>query len=433
MRNIRQAALYLIILALILVSCKKQSDTFAPQITITTPYENQQYVVNDSIHILANVCDDRKLQSIDISVTDASFVSVLTLNTINPPNNCIDINTNLVIDNYFLPTGNYYLVIKAWDGTNETKKFQKININAVPKKLKYVIVVTKASNTIHINKIDSTNAIIPVATLAGDYCGSDVSSNAQQFYIAGRYHADVSVFSTIDWQLQWNIPVIVNPPFPYFEAIAVYNSQLYVSYRQGKFEMYNQSGSIRASRDIDYGNFPKKFLLLNKYLITYEQSPSAADKQFVVYFTPSYSIKNKLLITFQVQNLFIKNDDNCILFSNYNNQGTAKLFTISTHTFFDSYTFSDGPIVSSTQIDVNNYLVLAADGVYWYDYQTTSNVMLNTAQNSQTVVYDEMNSDYYYSENYFTLKKRSFPSAAIQATLNFPDTIINILPVYNRD
>ena len=204
-----------------LSSCKKNIDTFAPQITITIPTENQQFSVMDSIHVIANVCDDRKLQTIDITVTNLSFVTVLSSPTISPVNNCYDINQSLPINDIFLTSGFYYLIINASDGINVTRKFQKIYISTLPKRLKYVIVVTKNGNTLGIHKIDSTHTVSLINTLTQDYCGSAVSSNAQLFYIAGRYNGDVSVYSTQDWTLQWDIPVIVSPPFPYFEAIEV--------------------------------------------------------------------------------------------------------------------------------------------------------------------------------------------------------------------
>ncbi len=425
--------LILLLMVLLFVSCKKKNDTDGPQIIINSPAENQQFAVYDTISVKANVCATSKLQYINISVTDENFVTEFSANTINPDNNCYDVNIDLPITDIQLPSGVYYLLIKASDGTIETKKFQKIYITAVPKKLKYLLVITKNGTTIGLSKIDSTDALVPIKTITSDYCGSAVSSNAQQFYIAGRYTGDVSVFSTNDWQFQWSVPAIVSPPFPYFEAIDVYNSQLYVSYSEGKFDIYNASGNIRTSRVIDNGNFPVKFLPHNNYLITYERSPSGVDKYLVIYFTTSFTTYLKLQITFEIEHVFTKDDDHCIMFCNKDDQGTIKLFTISNHALWDSYTLSTGPVISSYQVDENNYLYAANDGIYWYNYQGTSSVLLYATSGAQNVVYDETASDFYVAEAYHTVKRFSFPSPTQQAAVNVPDSVINILPVYNRD
>ncbi len=425
--------LTLCLMVFVCPSCKKQSDTFGPQITFSKPSENQMFNMYDYIPVVANVCDDHKLSSIDISVTDESFITVIHAPVIYPENNCFDINTSMQILDIHIPTGYYYVLIRASDGINETRKFQKIYITSLPKKLKYLIVVTKNASEIKISKIDSTFTLSPIKTLTTDYCGTAVSSDAQLFYIAGRYTGDVSVFSTIDWQLQWNIHVIVSPPFPYFEAIAVENSMLYVSYRSGKFEVYNDVGSIRAQRVVDNGNYPTVFTPLNNKLMTYERSPSDVTRQMVTYFTPSYTIQQKVILTCEIQNIYKKDEDNCLVFCNYTNTAAIKLYTISTHNFWDAYTETSGKIVSTVRIDANSFLYISNNIVHWYNYQNSSSVAMASGQNLQHLVFDETTSNYYFSENYYTVKKYVLPSTTQQASLTIPDSIINLIPVYNKD
>jgi hypothetical protein len=433
MKKVKLLYLILSIVVLGCTSCKKQSDTAGPQITITKPYQNQMFYMYDDIAVRANICDDHNISTIEVSVTDESYTTVMIAPTIYAENNCQDVSLSIPINNIYLPSGFYYLVIRASDGSNETKKFLKIHITTLPKKLKYLIVVSKNAGQINISKIDSTNTLIPLKSLTTDYCGSAVSSDAQQFYIAGRYSGDVSVFSTIDWQLQWSIPVIVSPPFPYFEAIAVHNKQLYVSYRQGKFEVYNAAGSIRAQRTIDEGNYPTKFTPFDDFLITYERSPSESIKQMVVYYTPSYSIQQENYINFSIRNIFNKDKDNCIVFCNYADHATIALYTISTHTFWNSYTIPSGNIISVASIDKTNFLYISNNNVYWYSYQNTSSVSVNSGLNIQHLVYDETTEEYYFSEDYHTVKKYIFLHSGLQSSVYVPDTILNILPVYNKD
>ncbi len=433
MKKIKRLSLFISIVVLVFASCRKQSDTFGPQITITKPFENQQFNIYDDITITANICDDRKLASIDISITNEEFITVMTASTIFPENNCYDVNLAMPITDIHLPTGIYYLLIRASDGLQETKKFLKIYITTLPKKLKYLIVVSKNAGQIKIGKIDSTNTLTPLKTLTTDYCGSAVSSDAQQFYIAGRSTGDVQVFSTVDWQLQWIIPCAASPSIPYFEAIDVHKKMLYVSYHSGKFEVYNANGSIRALRNVDNGQYATRFTPVGNYLITYQRNPSAMSKNLVIYNTPSYAIWQKFILNYEVQNIQNLNNQQGLLFCNHVNYVTFKIVDIASQTLTDIGTTYDYPIKSVAHIYQNEYAYIAGNALFNYNYPDISSLPLNYGININHLIYDEVNNNYYLSEDYHTVKKFVFPHNNPEATVAVPDTIINILPVYNKD
>jgi len=424
--------LILLFPCLVFISCKKESDTYSPQITITKPYENQQFIVGEEISVYVEICDDRMLEYIDVSITDENFVTAFHGGTYYPENNCYTLNNYIEIDDMQLLTGNYYILIKASDGVNETKKFLKIHIAAAPKKINYFLVVTKNENNLSVYKIDSANIVTLAKTIISDYCGSAVSSDAQQFYVAGNYMGNISVFSLSDWQQQWSIPVIVNPPFPYFEKIDVHASQLYVSYRDGKFEIYNQTGSIITSRVIENGEYPLKFLPFNNYLITYEISPDGLQKHLIAYHVPSMTIYKKILINFEIQDIYPFDNDNCLLFCNNEAQGIIKLFTLSSGDVTNK-TIHSGIIRNVTRISSSDYLFVSDNAIWYYNYEAKGILLWKNAQNCQYIVYDETESNYYYSQDYFNVYKRGLLSSASPVVFTFPDTVLTILPVYNKD
>lgn len=234
--------LFILLYVLFICSCNKEGDSYSPKITITKPYENQFFMAGETVNVLATICDDRKLENVNIKILNNNFVGVSASQTFYPENNCTEINRDISIDNILLPGGTYYVQVSAFDGTNTTNEFRKIRINEVSKKLKFILVLTKKNGALTINKIDSLHHVSQLKTITTDYCGSAVSCDAQQLYIAGRHTGDVSVYGISDWQLLWNVPVIVNPPFPYFKAVDVHNTQLYVSFREGRFAIYNGTG-----------------------------------------------------------------------------------------------------------------------------------------------------------------------------------------------
>ncbi|HNW90761.1 MAG TPA: Ig-like domain-containing protein [Bacteroidales bacterium] len=423
----------LLLIVLFVFSCKKESDTYSPQITITSPYENQVLMAGETVNVIANVCDDRKLEYVSVKILNDDFTAVTASQTRYPENNCTDINLDIQIDNILLPAGTYYILVSASDGANTTNEFRQICISQVNKKLKFILVLTQNNGTVTINKIDSLNNISQVKTVTTDYRGSAVSSDAQQFYMAGRYTGDVSVYNINDWQLQWDVPVIPNPPFPYFMTISVYNTRLYVSYREGRFEIYNETGSIIASRVVENGEYPLAFLPFDDYLITYEVSPDGLQKHLVVYYVPSMAIYKKIIVNYEILKMYPLSDDECVLFCNGVSQGVIRVLSLSSGDVTDKYIFSNGVFTDVTCIEPSKYLFLADDYIWYYSYDYKGHTPWADAQAPRCIVYDDTEGCYYFSENNSTVTKNRFlPNETINS-FNFQDTIINILPVYNRD
>ncbi len=425
--------LFFLLAVLFFCSCNKNNDKSAPQINITTPHENQIFQVGDTVQLIAGICDDRQLDYVSIRIVNTDYVPVTPAQTFYPENNCTDINHGIPIGNMMLESGTYYVLVTAFDGTNTTNEFRKISINAVDKRLKYILVLTIDGGQVTVHKIDSLNTISQVNTIHTDYCGSAVSNDVRQFYIGGRYFGDVSVFSLDNWQQQWQVPVIVNPPFPYFEALEVHNTNLYVSFREGRFAIYNQSGSILASRLIENGEYPLAFLPFKDYLITFETSPDGMQRHLLVYFIPSMAVYKKIFVNYDILKILPLNEEECLLFCNSGNLGMVKLFSLSTGDVTNKYVFTEGSFNGVAGIDGSQYLLLSGNEIWYFSYSYKGFTQWATALNPRCLVYDHTEGCYYYAENQFLLKKnRLMPNENLN-TYTFQDTIINILPVYNRD
>jgi len=231
----------------------------------------------------------------------------------------------------------------------------------------------------------------------------------------------------------WNVPVIVSPPFPYFVAIAIYDSRLYVSFREGRFAIYNETGSIIASRVIGNGEYPFVFLPYNEYLITYEISPDGIHKHLVAYYKSSLYIYKKIQINYEIQKMFPLGDVLFLLFCNFQGQGVIKLFSLSTGMVTDRYVFANGTFTDVVCIAPSAYLFLSGNGVWYFGYDQVNCEQWANAQNPCCIVYDETEGCYYFSENFFTVRKNRFWPNGTLNSFNFQDTVIAILPVYNRD
>ncbi|MDD4215107.1 MAG: hypothetical protein PHR81_09870 [Bacteroidales bacterium] len=417
----------------ILYSCKKNNDTISPQITITIPYENQSFHVFDDIHVMAAICDDRTLEYVSVTVTDVNFVTVLSGGAFYPDNSCYSLNTYIEIDDIMLPSGVYYLLLKAYDGTNETKRFLKIYIHEAEKELQYVLVVTKNNQNIRVHKIDSANHVSQMAAFISDYTNSCISSDAQQFYIAGKFFGDVNVYEMNEWQLNWNVPCINNPPFPYFVTIETYKDLLYVSFYEGKFQIYNRYGSIIASRVTDDVEYPVTFFPDGDFLLTYERSYTGMEKHFVMYYVPSFVVYKRILLSYEIKKIFRADTDYYLLFTNNSGQGKIRLVSPSTETFWDIYTHNEGIFTDVAITEPGQYIFCDGNNVYTYDYSSGICDQWVAAPNSTCMAYDGTQGFAYFSRDYFNVIKKNLQSTILQTSFMFSDTVYKILPVFNKD
>lgn len=414
-------------------SCDKNNDTSAPQINIASPLENQLFQVGDTVQLIAGICDDSKLNHVSFRIVNSDFVSATPAITIYPDNNCTEINHGIAISDMMLESGTYYVMVTAFDGTNTTNGYRKIGINAVDKRLSYILVLTKNDDQVTVHKIDSLNAVSEVKTIFSDYCGSAVSNDARQFYIGGRFTSGVSVFSLDNWQPQWQVPVVVNPPFPYFEAIDVHNMQLFVSFREGRFAIYDHAGNIIASRLVENGEFPKAFLPFKDYLITFETSPDGMQKHLLAYFVPSMAVYKKIFVNYDILKIFPCNAEECLLFCNSGNLGVVKLFSLSTGAVTDKYVFPEGAFDGVACIDGSQYLLISGNEIWYFSYSQKGFTLWATAVNPRCLMYEQTEGCFYFAENQHQVRKNRLSPQENLGTYTFQDTIINILPVYNRD
>lgn len=419
------------ILVILTLSCKKK-DIQPPVIVIDSPYENQYYSVFDSINVSATIQDDKQIKSIDMMLTDENFVPVLKTISYYPEAPYYQLNTSYIIDDISLPSGSYYLLIKASDGINSKNKFVKININETPKRLKYITVITKSGSNLNILKVDSAFNISIMKTLASDYCGSAVNSRYQQLYLSGKIINDIKVFSLIDMQVLWTVSSMPDPPTPYFENICLDKNSLFVSFRQNKFNVYDQDGSNISSNILSNGMVVSKFMLNSNYLFTEQYQIPLGIRKIVLYYPLSYATFQELSTDFEVVDFFTKNDDNIYITANKNGQGVLKIYNISTNGTWQPLNIPTGKIYSSCQINSNDILISKTNEILLYQYSNTNLVIFRSGINGYKTKKEELSTNIFACDDK-NIYIFTYPNGGLINTLNFNDSILDFHFVYNKD
>src|ERR1035438_822920 len=179
----------------LIYSCKKQT-TSAPVIAITSPYSGQIVEVGQAIKVVATINYSSSLQFVKLSLINTDYIAVDATESIAITASPMNINTTYTITNTNLLSGNYYLQLMAYDGTNLTSGYAEISLHVAPAYTKAIYVITSSNNVnTMVWKVDSANAISPVIALAGNFSNAAVSSADQCLYTTGIYTGNFNCIS----------------------------------------------------------------------------------------------------------------------------------------------------------------------------------------------------------------------------------------------
>lgn len=435
MFNVNKIYFYLVLLSIsIFFSCKKDVDERGPEITFNTPFENQTFNVNSYVTVNATVTDNVKISAVSVSLLDASqnFAHITVPASVASPS--MTLNMHYLLDNIHLETGFYYIKISASDGENDSQKFQKIYLIAVPKALKQIYVVSNTgSSQTNLSTLDTAfSAISPYHSFGGDYLASSVSSYYQQAYMCGNYTGNFT-----GHVLEFNSPKFTVAPFvssnPYFTGYLYTDRDSYVAKYDGTIKGYNYTGGIFYGANTLSGYYAQKMCFNDGYMIAEIKEVFTGTKKLVTYFPTGIAEKNKALNQDVVE--FCEMDNaNVFLFGNVAGQATIELFDRINNNIWSPYPFAlaSGSLLSALKIDSDTYLLGHSNGtIYKYQYSLSSITTYLTGYTAVKLKFDDVQNRLYVIEaNKIT--SFNFPTLSMAHTITSTENILDVHLLYNR-
>lgn len=427
--------LFLVFLLLISFSCRKDSDITPPSIDLNSPVENAQYQVPAEIPVIGTVYDEISLKAIRIQLLDENMVPAGQAVHITPEENSYSINQSLVIDNILLDPGIYFLHVQASDGVQATNRYVKIYLNEAPRELKCYIAVTRSNSTLRIYRINPDFNDSLVLSRTSDYLGSSMMNDYGLFFISGSYNGSCTAYDVNTWQMQWEVPVTIDPPFAWFTGIYVDPPYLWLGYRSGKYEKYDAYGAIKMSVNTHTGFAPLSFCLAGDKLVTEEKNPFGQDREMVVHYEFSGVVHDELFVSDPAVALLpLAQDKLCFISNSGTGNALWQAFDVSTASVWTPPSnFDPGKVNAALRVDD---FILAAheDGIYRLLTGNYNLLMMTPGLNSAALAYDRVNrrilaadgtSVRFYSDQW--------PVVTLQQTIPLGDTVIAIHCVYNKD
>jgi len=421
--------LYTTLLVILFFSCKKKDDN-PPVINITYPIDNNSFSTIDSILVKGKITDDKKIVSYSFSIVDAQMKIVCETETYNGENNkSINLNNDFFFSNIYLPTGQYYLLVSASDGTNTTNNYTKITLQAINTELKKVIVSLDNNQTTDIYKIDSGQVKFLFSSLV-EYQDVDVNSDYQQIMILSK-NGSLKSYDANSYNITWEKSNLNNYYTNYFARIKNFRKTTYVGYNFGNIKAINKYGTITNTYDANNDAFlPSDICEFNNEIFTYFFTKNTLSGE-VAYFYETGNFHNYYALNLdQIIGIFAYDETKILILGNIGD--SAKAYTLNPeNNYLDNEdNFISAKILSAFKDDANNIYFATTDKIQRYSINNKAIYSFINNINNALLFYDKLNQIIYVaSGNQIKLYNKN---GILITSYTFISTVIDIDFLYNK-
>lgn len=417
----------------VLTSCNKTEDEQFPVITFITPSENSIHNVLDTIHVEVNISDNVQILSVEICLVDENFVPVLKSFYPIVQKNPMVLVFDYPLDEYFLESGNYNILIKVGDGVQFKHKYQSIRVNAVPKSLNGLALAYSMSGNNIVSILDSNfsfehileTQLIPfnnMAVFPFHNCLAYIFNDKDQ----------LESWDYNQKQRIWTYDNSMNPSGRLYKVVSNSNSFFTFS-DDGFIRSFNFQGKQKLVIH-DVGYIPNELVVFQNYFLTISKSINSPIVNSIrVYHSATGSLMQQYSLDFEPTSLFPIDDNKFLVAGNTNFGGQIREYDLINNTIWKPIDLGGEFLNEIVRISNTNFIIKMDNDIKSFNLNTYS---LNTlSQNSQikNLVFEELN-NYLIGSEGSTLSFYSLPNLTTIWTRTFPlnTEIQQIIPLYNR-
>ncbi len=420
----------LILIAITIVSCKKDKENILPVITVLSPLENSTFAIPDLIPIHAEIEDDKLIQSISVVIVDEELKPVTNAKNYFPKS-----KSHTLIDDFDIPginlnTGNYYLKIKANDAQDFKNKYVQIFIEGSPRILDQIIVLTQpGNNNIKISGIADFGNISELFTIEGDYSASAVSSKHQRIFISGIEKINLRAYDLYTTQLSWEKGII--PHWPMHNSKCMhYDDMLYVTFNYRDIFGYDFDGLEKYNSKVDEMDSPGRVYKHTNFILSDIQKKNGSIPYVSAFHAASGVEAQRINTSFKVVDFISRNDDLVTIIANSSGYGTIWEYNVTNNEIRNLFN-SDKLFLSSVGRNSNTIYISTPDCIAEYSVNTNTFVPVLYQPNVKHMAYEEL-SDLLLAANNTELLLINLPEMTNQKTIEFSDLILNIHLLYSK-
>jgi hypothetical protein len=422
------------LIILFLTECKKDEEVDIPIITFIKPSENQYFVVGDTIPIEFEVTSISPIKSIQVTLVNDKLVPVTKNYSLNQLNGKTSgtIVFAMILEDLFMPIGNYEVKAQVINEKEVKDKYQKITISQTNRELLGVAVITKQPNIINVWNYDLYFQKSLKASMIGDYGGSVYNSFHNRMALSAKINGSFTIWDYLSGDTVYFEKTMANPPFPYYTGASKIDNFIVCPYYAGAFNMIDYQGDVVNSISTTANYYPENIFDVGDNFISIEHHKGSTQKRLVTHLGSTgmnysyYILQGPVIKAFP----FIAND--FMMFSNYNGTGQIERFVWNSNSTTRPVTYAGDEFLDVVQINSKEYLILTANDVLWYRYETSS--ITSMISLSQTGVhklrFDPISKTIWVVDNQ-GLSLYSYPTGNPISDIMVNEQVLNLHLIYN--
>ena len=411
----------LVLPVMLFVSCKKDKDETVPMVTFEEPFENSLFHVYDTIVVKAKIQDESQIVSVSLTLTDDQYKPVGRSYTFPEIQNPMHLYSEYFVDNRYLPSGNYFLLIEVSDGYNIKTKYQKIRLAGIPRVLTGLITVQQNHSWLTATYYKTDGSDTSIYHGQRDFVSSAVSSKYQQLLLVGAQN-DAIALSLDKGKLLWSVPSVPNPPIPYFAASAYHDNLFYLAYYDGRMEALSHQKVVQRSFPALTHYKWTRLFFEQDFVFAYQRHQSNPNlHQLGMYY--QHTGAQHLVHTFskEIVGVARRNADEVLLFKSGDTAAAVEVFTPSINSGWESKTINEA-IQHAIGISEDDFIIASESRLYWYRYASSTLFPWVENVHAKKVLFDDIDQVVYVVESN-QIKGYSFPSGQLVSTVDLPNIV----------
>jgi len=350
---------------MLLSGCRKQDDESRPIINFVKPEVNEEFSAGDSVRVLAAVSDNRRLNSIQLSLVNDQLVNMTTPRLFYPDESDFTIDLNYPLDNPNLENGSYELLIIANDGINTTRMFRTIRVRGLEQDLENIIIVRKLNSQVSgIDVLDPSLNLDTAFSIQQRYGLSAVSSKFGLFCYSKGSPSVLTAYNTFNYDPEW----VKNASLPNPEYVfALSDEYLYLSTGNGDIFGFGMEGEIVFQTAALELFVPEVFHVFDDRLVAEQVSRNGLERFLIIYYLETGIEQNRINISSDVAGIS-SSQGRALVFLNEGLDGVVRSLDPGEFVYTEEQRLDGINISAVTRIDERSFLVPTVEGIFEYDH-----------------------------------------------------------------
>ncbi len=412
---------------LLIFSCKKEDDEF-PVVTIQKPTTGY-FTVLDTLKVIADASDNETIKSLTVKIIDSDNQQVSPSYSFSINKKSFHLETNYIINNLYIESGAYFLVVEANDGINTSKDYVSINIGAIARSLNDILIIEKDNSTCSVYSIINGKTLIK--TFNKDYQDFIYNSYAKQYLFLST-DGILTAYDKVTLKRLWEVSDLKNPNQPYSGHLFYKDKLVCVNSYSGAIRSYDGKGNIinQANTIDDKGEISQLFFGFNKIMAFKEPYVSGEDKIEELNKETGASVYT-YDIPFSPKSLCFVDEDLCLIFGNkYNEAKACSLSTLynTIHPFSD---FGARKLNDAYKYSQYYYILSIDQEITEYNVSNNNERVLENTQNNSLFFYEDLYDKLYFIDG-DKISNLSYPSAGSQIFYQNNKPIDDLIFTYNK-